>query len=213
MSRDYVPAAGFRAFTRLYDPVMALTMREEVWRPLVMDRLAGWVGLGSTVMDVGAGTGTLTLQIAERVPCANLIAVDGDPDALEIGRGKDVESAVKWVEGRAETLPAEDDSVDALVISLVLHHLKPATKAEALAEANRVLKPNGRLAVADWGRPGLVAAPGFLVLRCLDGFPNTADHAQGRLPGLIKQTGFRDVQQFGRFNTAWGTIELIEAAA
>ncbi|MCB0829052.1 MAG: methyltransferase domain-containing protein [Solirubrobacterales bacterium] len=213
MSRDYVPAAGFRAFTRLYDPIMALTMREGVWRSLVADRLASRTGPDSTIVDVGAGTGTLALQVADRIPGVNLVAVDGDPAALDIGRGKDPESTIEWVEGQAEALPAEDRSADACVISLVLHHLKPATKAQALAEAKRVLKPGGKLIVADWGRPELVAAPGFLALRCLDGFPNTADHARGRLPTLIERGGFRDVRRFGRLNTIWGTIDLIEAAA
>lgn len=213
MSSDYVPAAGFKAFTRLYDPIMALTMRENVWRPLVVERLAATVAPGSTIVEVGTGTGTLALQIVGQIPAVNLTAVDGDQDVLDIARGKDLESSVRWIKGRAETLPVDDDSADGCVISLVLHHLQPGPKRHALAEARRVLKPDGRLVVADWGRPGLLSAPGFLALRFLDGFPNTAEHAQGRLPLLIEEAGFRDLKRFGRFNTAWGAIELIEAAA
>ena len=38
-SRGYVPAAGFRAFTRLYDPVPAVTMRERRFRGVLADRV------------------------------------------------------------------------------------------------------------------------------------------------------------------------------
>lgn len=213
MSRDYVPAAGFKALTGLYDPIMALTMRENLWRPMVAKRLAETLDQGSSIVEVGTGTGTLAMQIAAQIPGVDLVAVDGDPDALEIARGKDPEASVRWIEGRAERLPIGDDSAGGCVISLVLHHLGPDEKRQALVEARRVLVPGGRLVVVDFGRPRLPAAPGFLALRFIDGFPNTAEHARGRIPTLIEGAGFSYLELLGRFNTAWGTVELIEAVA
>ena len=59
----YVPAAGRAGLTALYDPVMALTMREQRWRPrLVAATLAG-LPRGGTVIDVGAGTGALLVGL------------------------------------------------------------------------------------------------------------------------------------------------------
>lgn len=58
-------------------------------------------------------------------------------------------------------------------------------KLKALRDASRLLRPAGRLVIADWGQPqGTLTQAGFFVLPLLDGFQNTADHAAGRLPSL-----------------------------
>ena len=54
----YAPAAGRAAFTRLYDPALALTMRERHFRGLLLTRLTRELPLAGTVIDVGCGTGT-----------------------------------------------------------------------------------------------------------------------------------------------------------
>lgn len=210
MSRDYVPAAGFRALTRLYDPLMGWTMREPTWRSPLIARLSARISPAMTVVDIGTGTGTLASQIRSRFPQANVLAVDGDPDALAIARGKEGGSKVDWLQGLAEDLPVEAECADAAVLSLVLHHLDPGRKGQALSEARRVTKPGGVLLVADWGRPDPITAPGFLAVRCLDGFSNTADHAKGRIVSLIVEAGFDSPVLIGRFRTVWGTLELIE---
>jgi SAM-dependent methyltransferase len=65
-------------------------------------------------------------------------------------RGAD---AVEWREGLAGQLPLEAEQADAVVMSLLLHHLVPEAKQAALTDAYRALHPGGWLHVADWGRP------------------------------------------------------------
>ena len=204
----YVPAAGRRAFTSLYDPVMAATMRESAWRPrLVAEVLEGLRPRG-VVADVGAGTGTLAALLRAARPDADVIAVDGDEEVLR-------RAALKGVRGRhglADALPMDDRSADRVVMSLLLHHLEPGGKRAALAEARRVLRAGGRLHVADWGRPAdPLMRVTFLGLQLLDGFGPTRDHVAGRLPDLITAAGFGSVSVGARFRTAWGTLELITA--
>jgi ubiquinone/menaquinone biosynthesis C-methylase UbiE len=172
MAERYVPAAGLDALTRLYDPIVALTMREPRWRPaLTRAVLEGGPG---TVADVGAGSGTLSLALA---PHTKVVAVDR------------------------------------VVVSLVLHHLTDAAKADALGEMRRVLKPGGRLHVADWGRPrGLVPQVGFRVLQQIDGVETTRALGEGRLPDLLRAAGFADVRTHLRLATAFGTLELHAAS-
>jgi SAM-dependent methyltransferase len=204
----YVPAAGRRAFTALYDPVMAATMREGAWRPALVTRILEGLRPDGVIADVGAGTGTLAALLADARPGADVIAIDGDPDVLERAARK----GVRGRQGLADALPLAARSVDRVVMSLLLHHLDPEAKRAALAEARRVLARGGRLHIADWGRLAdpLMRAT-FLGLQLLDGFAGTRDHVAGRLPGLIADSGFVGVTVDERYRTAWGTLELITA--
>jgi ubiquinone/menaquinone biosynthesis C-methylase UbiE len=205
----YVPAAGFASLTRFYDLGERLTMRSPAWRPwlaaLATDRRP------CSVLDVGCGTGTLAIEMA-RVPGVTVTGVDGDPEILTRARRKAGAEGVEWREAMADALPAADGTFDTAVTSLLLHHLAPATKAAALAEMHRVLRPGGTLLVADWGAPhGPAMRAAFFGLQLLDGHPNTVDHARGRIPGMIAEAGFVDVERLHRLRTVGGTFEILRA--
>lgn len=207
----YVPAAGRRGLTALYDPAMALTMRERVWRPMVVNAVLT-DPLPQAVVDVGTGTGTLVVEIARRAPNIQISGVDGDPAILARAAEKAAEhgARIELIEGRAEHLPLPDDSTDVVVMTLILHHLDSSAKRTALAEARRVLRPGGRLVVADWGKPLDPLSRGlFFLLQLLDGFATTNPHAAGEIPQVIENGGFKNVRRAGRWRTAWGTLELL----
>ena len=67
MSERYVPAAGRPAFTRLYDTVVALTMRDATFRGRLRAQVLDGLAPGAAVVDVGCGTGTLAIALAARV--------------------------------------------------------------------------------------------------------------------------------------------------
>jgi ubiquinone/menaquinone biosynthesis C-methylase UbiE len=208
----YVPAAGRRAFTGAYDTVHALTWRARLWRPLLRDRIAANLPSGGRVVDVGAGTGTLAIAIASARPDAEVIGVDGDPDVLDRARRKPGADRVDWRRGLAGELALEDAGADAVVMSLVLHHLDPEAKRGALAEARRVLRPTGRLHIADWGRPhDPLMRAAFTALQLLDGVEGTRDHAAGRVPEFLHQAGFGDLDCYRRLRTTFGSLELIDS--
>lgn len=209
----YVPAAGRQVFTRLYDPVMALTMREDTWRSQLYARVVVDLPPGGVLADIGSGTGTFCIELADLRREATIIAIDGDPESIGIAQRKPGSERVSWKEGLATKLPLESESVDAVSMSLLLHHLNSEGKHGALREAKRVLRPGGHLYVADWGRPDSVTFTGFLLLRTLDGFPNTREHAQGLVPVLIGKAGFDEMVIWRRLRTFWGSIELISAVA
>jgi ubiquinone/menaquinone biosynthesis C-methylase UbiE len=209
----YVPAAGRAWLTALYDPAMALTMRERAFRPaLIAAVLAD--PRPRVVLDVGCGTGTLADQLAEADPSVLVFGIDGDEKALALARKKVTRfgERMRFSWSLADSLPIEDAAVDVVIASLLLHHLSSVSKLQALREAHRVLAPGGRLVVADWGRPrDLLTRAGFFVLRLLDGFENTADHAAGRLPSLVAQAGFNNVSAGQRWRTLWGSLEITTA--
>jgi ubiquinone/menaquinone biosynthesis C-methylase UbiE len=208
----YIPAAGWRVLTPLFDPVMAVTTRVRRWRGEVVDEsLATSPG---TILDVGCGTGTLAMELARRAPQARVIGLDGNPDILTRAAAKTREGAVEieLLNGLADSIPLEDASVDCAISTLVFHHLSPATKVRALAEIRRVLRPDGRLVIADYGGPhDPPMRLAFLWVQLLDGFQNTRQHAAGQLPELIADAGF-DVQTVDWLRTISGTLELLAAS-
>jgi ubiquinone/menaquinone biosynthesis C-methylase UbiE len=207
----HVPAAGRRALTRLYDPVVALTMREGAWRPSLVESVAAALPRGGVVVDVGAGTGSLALRLARRRPDARVVAVEPDEEVLDSARAKPGAERVEWRKGLAGRLPLEPGEADAAVLSLVLHHLTPDARRATLADLLRVLRAGGRLHVADWGRPrGWLPRLGFSALRMLDGRENTREHAEGRLSAIVTDSGFAAVELTRRLWTAWGTLELLQ---
>ena len=205
----YVPALGLSALTRFYDPVIRATLREREFKEALV-RQAG-LQPGHRVLDVGAGTGTLTLMLKRAEPAAEVVGVDGDPSILALARAKggEIGLAVAFDQGMAYALPYPDGSFDRVVSSLVLHHLSPEDKRRALREAHRVLRPGGELHVADWGRAqNVLMRTLFLGVQLLDGVARTAEHVAGRLPDIFRECGFVAVDETCSFATIFGTLTL-----
>jgi SAM-dependent methyltransferase len=105
---------------------------------------------GHTVVDVGSGTGLLSLAFAERA--ARVWAIDSSPAMNEYLRVKAASADLHNIEtvlASAVSLPLVDGVADLVVSNYCLHELRRDDKYRALAEARRVLKPGGRLVMGD----------------------------------------------------------------
>lgn len=102
------------------------------------------------VVDLGSGTGLLSLVFAERT--ARVWAIDRSPamrDYLRVKAASADLNNVDSVLASAVNLPLVDDIADLVVSNYCLHELCHADKYRALAEARRVLKPGGRIVIGD----------------------------------------------------------------
>lgn len=81
-----------------------------------------------------------------------------------------------------------------------------------MSEVARVLKEDGELHIADWGRPAnLLMKLGSRFIVMLDGSETTADNFEGRLPTMVADAGLIGVGETCRYNTLFGTIRLHRA--
>jgi ubiquinone/menaquinone biosynthesis C-methylase UbiE len=146
---------------------------------------AAAVGPPDRLLDVGAGTGNVVA-----------LALAGGADAV----GLDASSAMariavkkvpgRFIVGRAERLPFADRSFDVVTTSLSLHHWEPAE--QGLREIARVLRPDGRLVIADVEGAGALARVHNRLRR---------HHSHGRYikrhqyDGLLRRAGFVKLSQ------------------
>lgn len=119
----------------------------------VIDRAALLVG--ESVLDLGTGTGAVAEQAAVAVgPSGRVIALDISPEMLAIARqrftGLELGNATVR-EGRAESIPVDDDTIDCVLASLSMMYV--IDRATAAREIARTLKPGGRFLASVWAGP------------------------------------------------------------
>ncbi len=152
-------AANGRSPAEVYDAYFVPALFRQ-WGAVVAD--AARVARGQRVLDVACGTGALTAALCERVGDAGSVSgLDINPLMIAVARGKDL--PVDWREGRAEALPFDDESFDAVASQFGLMFFED--RRAALREMQRVLRPGGHLAVAVCD--GLDRSPGYAALAAL----------------------------------------------
>jgi ubiquinone/menaquinone biosynthesis C-methylase UbiE len=143
---DWWPDEVARAGVEHLDPEYVATFDRKSptdWSETVeaLSRLG--VGPTSTVVDIGAGTGTFALAVQPHV--GRVIAVDASPAMVALMRSRGIEA----VEGGFLTYEHEDEQVDLVHSRHALHHLPDFWKAVALDRVARMLEPGGALILAD----------------------------------------------------------------
>lgn len=203
------------------------------WAAPYYDSLCRLIGLGGTfrsqtlaaaglrpgdkVLDVGCGTGVLSVRAAKIVgPTGTVLGIDPAPDMIRIARIHAVDAGVRvrFEPAAVEALPAAVDSFDVVLASLVLHHLPPDLKRDGLKEVHRVLRPGGRLLIVDLDRPTHWLLRGLMWP--FTRHPNLDDHFRGRIPNLIADMGFaRPIRLGGRLGvlSMWLSRKPAEKAA
>ena len=220
----YCTAMGNDRLTPFYDLMARLGMRDRQLKGRVID--LALLAPGRRLLDLGCGTGTLVLMARRRHPGVTVIGLDGDPTILGIARRKAARAGIRVQldEGMAYALPYADGSFDAVTATLMLHHLTRDQQLRTLAEVQRVLRPGGRLVVADFGPPhnrwlALVGRIGHLLMRVhgggkgRHGHVGTAPvrHAPARWDRRRAALGWHGVSPPEHHMTLAGTVDVTTA--
>jgi len=156
-----------------------------------------------TILDLGSGTGYLTVRIAERAPSLRVYGIDLSRQMVKIAgrRARGVDNA-QFVFGNAARLPFNDNSIDLVISTGASHHWK--TPRLVFDECYRVLKTGGEAWIYD-GCPEVFSDPanrrklnkeyGFLIGRLgyrvstLHGF--SREEYQSVIRDMLEQTAFK----------------------
>lgn len=210
--KKYIPALGYDFLTAYYDLAIKITMPEKKFRRLLVEEINPKDN--EHILEFGFGTGQNLLLVHQNNPSTKLEGVDIDPKVKAIAEHKlskyNIEIPLYLYDGN--TLPFADNCFDKIYSCLVFHQLEAEIKLNCLKELHRILKPNGKLIIADWGKAAnKLMRLTFGLVQLLDGFKTTNDNVKGLMPNFIVKAGFEDVLVTKSINTAIGTFSYFQA--
>ncbi|WP_201306072.1 class I SAM-dependent methyltransferase [Roseomonas harenae] len=159
---------------------------------------AGPVGADEQVMDLGCGTGSLSLVLASRTAASRIQGVDISAAYVDYARHRTNDPRIEFRVGDACALPFSAASFDRVLSLLMLHFVPDSTAA--VAEMRRVARPGAVIAAAVWDARG-----GFVAQRL---FLDTAAALDPQAAALRAQNCTRPMTRPGELGTAWRALGL-----
>lgn len=149
---------------------------------------------GDTALDVGCGSGSLTLTAKKYAGSSGSVCgIDAAPEMIEVAKKKanQLRRDVAFDIGLIEKLAFPDATFDVVISRLVVHHLPDDLKRRGFAEIFRVLKPDGLILIADFKPPtNLLLAH---VATAVVGPEMIAASRIEVIPAILRDSGFIDV--------------------
>jgi len=172
------------------------------WSRRLADPFLDFAGVAADeqVLDVGCGTGSLTLRLAERERARRICGVDYSASYIDYARQRSADPRIEFQTGDACSLSFPDDSFDRVLALLVLHFV--AEPERAIAEMCRVARPGATVAAAVWDARG-----GFVANRI---FLDTAAVLDPRGNALRARSATRPLSRPGELAAAWHRAGLAD---
>jgi ubiquinone/menaquinone biosynthesis C-methylase UbiE len=205
-NQKYIPALSFRWLTPLFDVIIDGSTSIAPMRRGLLVQMGDLSN--KKILDIGSGTGTMSIMIKKAYPTAEVTGLDGDPQILEIARSKarSLGLQIQFDQGMSFNLPYPNESFDVVLTSMMLHHLTRDDKQTTALEMYRVLRPGGQLFGADFGEPR--SALGKAIRPITRRFERVAENVDGFLPVMFNKAGFKNYKETNRY--LLGSIALFQ---
>ena len=151
------------------------------------------IGPGDYVLEIGCGTGTLTLAAKRQAgPSGNVFGIDVIPGMIELSQRKAAQAGedATFQLGSIDDIPFAANQFDVVMCSFMIFHMSEVVRRKGMAEIYRVLKPQGRLLVLDLALP-TQPVPRAIAQRLFGGM---LQHDLRELLPLMEASGFSDVK-------------------
>jgi len=208
--RTYLPAAGRDSFLPVYDLMTKLMGADQARRGL-LDQAQ--IRPGHRILDIGCGTGSLSIQVKRLHSGTDVVGLDPDPKALARASRKAARATVsiQFDQGFGDELPYPDGSFDRVLSSLMFHHVRTDEKVKTLRAVRRVLKPGGEFHMLDFEGPEN-GAHGILS-RLLHSNQRLKDNSESRVLQFMTEAGFAKPKKVGHREMFFGHIAYYRAIA
>jgi ubiquinone/menaquinone biosynthesis C-methylase UbiE len=153
---------------------------------------------GDCILEVGCGTGTLTLEAKRQAgPSGRVFGIDVIPGMIELSKQKAAQAneSIAFQLGSIDDIPFSENQFDVVMCSFMIFHMAENTRRKGIAEIHRVLKPQGSLLVLDLALPDLPVQR--TIAKTL--FGGMLQHELKELIPLMEASGFSGVE-FGPAN-------------
>jgi ubiquinone/menaquinone biosynthesis C-methylase UbiE len=212
--KAFTPAAGYAALTPLYDISIGLLTREETWRSALIEQVAA-TGT-DRILDVGCGTGSLAIKMKLLSPNTEIHGIDPDRHILRRAQAKAMKKGADIAFHHGFLVPtsvSELGHFSTVVSSLVFHQTPLEEKRNILYSIVKLLEPNGKLCIADYGlqRTTLMKTLFRRTIQVIDGYKDTQPNAEGCLPKFMEEAGFVKVSEVRVIPTITGSISIYVA--
>lgn len=157
---------------------------------------------GDKVLDVGCGTGNLTLTARRFTNESGSVAgIDASPEMIQKAQEKarKIGADVKFEVGLIEKIPYPEDTFDVVISRLMVHHLPDDLKRRAFTDVLRVLRPGGLFFIADFNRPSNPILAHLSMALVGHAMVQTNVWA---LPPMLAESGYVEVNS-GKTQSAW----------
>jgi ubiquinone/menaquinone biosynthesis C-methylase UbiE len=150
------------------------------------------------ILDLGCGTGSMTLMLKQTFPEAEVIGLDLSPYMLTVAsqKAQRANQKIHFLHGKAEQTGFLDESFDLITASLLFHETPSAIAQAILQESYRLLKEGGEIVILDGNQQSLRQSNWF---NSLFEEPFIQDYAAGSVDAWMGMTGFTQVQT----NVVW----------
>ncbi len=175
-----------------YDPITryVLPPQEDWVRQGLLDRIGGEP---RRILDLGCGTGAMTLRLKQKYPRAEVIGLDLSPYMLTFAdyQAEKEGLEITWQAGLAEKTSFPNQHFDLITCALLFHETPPAISQAILRESFRLLKPGGQVLILDGNQVSLRQTDW---LTQVFEEPYIQAYAQGNLDQWLSQAQFEEVK-------------------